>query len=538
VGLCYGRMTPYIRTRIEGLTIERYRSIKELRLDLREKPDIVALYGPNGSGKSNILQAIRLALNVAKTATSFPSSAATAVAIARTTASTDWGMRGDDFRHRDLEEIRIGLDIALGRRVSERFGVAATRLQLLVIIAARPDGQLAYWFDQALVDGRIPLGFADDPRSQQANATLTNAQQELDRTAALIAAHLRENETLAASARPLAPPPPPLPPGASVAARQRHGVETKAHLQAIAGVQAATKARAKSLATLEQQQENLKRRVSDAQGLIRDALVARHVRAALGRLIQVSEAYRVPGDANDPQLRLYDALLSEDSKTYEAAQRLGARLAEAGLFGEKERVFLRPSLSKAFDEKQVRVQHPHHGELPLRNLGTGEQQLILMLGQRVITPFPIALLEEPEAHLHPRLMATLSRVLRATTEERETAPDVDQLFLATHHRHFALAAEFLDVSLADGDTSIRWRRRDEVADHAWEPGPYWLTLSELVESGMVPRDAVVGERDDGTPVHAQEVLDSLREDPPTLALEFAHQAARAFVASLVKEAGT
>ncbi len=255
----------------------------------------------------------------------------------------------------------------------------------------------------------------------------------------------------------------------------------------------------------------------------------------VARLLQSSAAYRMPGSSEDPQDQLYQAFLSEDPKERDAAYRLGRRLASVGLFGiEEGSVGLLPVDSRTYGEKQIRFKHPTHGEIPLRNLGSGEQQIVFMLGQRVITPYPIAHLEEPEAHLHKTLMEPFARVLRDSVLGDGGTPDVDQLWMATHHHLFAIADEFFDVSLDDkGATQVVRRKRDEAAKHFYEPSPYWDTLRGLVASGMSP-DTVVSVTAEGQPIRAKEVLESIKGDR-RLANAFVESATRAFVLSLAEE---
>lgn len=258
-------------------------------------------------------------------------------------------------------------------------------------------------------------------------------------------------------------------------------------------------------------------------------------RALFARLVQASDAYRVPGAKDDPQSLLYDAFLSEDPREREAARRFGRRLARAGLFGGKnDEVPLIPVDSRTYNEKQIRFRHPTHGELSLRNLGSGEQQLVLLLAQRVITPFPITHIEEPEAHLHVTLMEKLAPILRESVLGNDGPPDVDQLWMATHHHKFALVDEFFDVSLDErGSTSIVRRKRDEAIKHFYEPSPYWDTLRGLVESGL-NAETVVSVDDQGNPVTAQQILDSIHGDR-RLADQFVKAATDAFVLSLAKD---
>jgi hypothetical protein len=100
---------------------------------------------------------------------------------------------------------------------------------------------------------------------------------------------------------------------------------------------------------------------------------------------------------------------------------------------------------------------------PLGNLGSGEQQVVYMLAQRVITPFPIAHVEEPQAHLHTSLMEPFARVLHESVTGDGGTPDVDQLWIATHHHHFALALQYFDVQLVNGATTVTRRPREDRA---------------------------------------------------------------------------
>ncbi|MBK8255362.1 MAG: AAA family ATPase [Polyangiaceae bacterium] len=268
-----------------------------------------------------------------------------------------------------------------------------------------------------------------------------------------------------------------------------------------------------------------------------DILRARLIRSAVfSKLIQLSDAYRVPGGTADPQSALYDAFLSEDAAQRAAARRLQTRLASAGLFGSRSlEVLLIPVNSQTYNEKQIRFKHPTHGEIPLRNLGSGEQQLVMMLGQQVITPYPIAQVEEPEAHLHTSLMEPLANLLtQSVGDHSENSPDVDQLWIATHHHRFAIAPEFFDVSLTStGSTQVERKPRDMAVTHFYEPSPYWDTLRQLVEGGLSP-ETVVSLDPDNQPVTARQILESVQGDR-RLANEFVKAATRAFVLSLTKE---
>ncbi len=131
-------------------------------------------------------------------------------------------------------------------------------------------------------------------------------------------------------------------------------------------------------------------------------------------------------------------------------------------------------------------------------------------------------------------IATLSALLLESVLGEDGAPDVDQLWMATHHHYFAVTDEFFDVSLdKQGQTLVRRRPRDEAAGHFYEPSPYWDTLRGLVKSGMSP-DTTVSIDAQGQPIRAKDVLDSLKGDR-RLADEFVEAATKAFVLSLAED---
>jgi len=255
----------------------------------------------------------------------------------------------------------------------------------------------------------------------------------------------------------------------------------------------------------------------------------------LPRLLQVSPAYRVPGGTDDIEAELFRAHLSGDRYKREAVRRLGRRLASAGLFGAgPELVALLPVDDERYGERRILLTHPLHGDLPLRNLGSGEQQIVYMLAQRAITPSPIAHIEEPEAHLHASLMEPFARILHDSVAPASGTPDVDQLWIATHHHLFAIAPEFFDVSLdATGATQLETRPRDEAIKHFYEPHPYWETLRTLVEDKRLDEETILVEDDSG-PIRAKDVLSSMNGDR-LVANRYVAAATRALVLSLAQE---
>jgi hypothetical protein len=365
-----------------------------------------------------------------------------ALSMSFTDADKRLALRPDDFRFGDLPEIRVGLEIELGDRAMEIIlppvGRPLRQLTLLGVFQLAGEGAIRFWFEKANVDDVLELGPPSDPAKRSLRTALETTRTNLAAVQTQRDSHEQQLAVLEAQ------------PSTAQALNQRNAFR------------AAIKGSTQQIKNFEDQLRKQEKEVGD------DAFLADRVQHALiPRILQVSAAYRVPGGLEDPEEALYRAFLSEDRREREAAVRLSRRLASAGLFGQREAgVALLPVDSRTYGERQVRFKHPTHGELSLRNLGTGEQQVVLMLAQRVITPYPIAHLEEPEAHLHKGLMEPLARVLRDSVLGNGESPNVDQLWLATHHPLFALADSFEDVSLDEtGATRVIRRHRNEADVH-------------------------------------------------------------------------
>jgi uncharacterized protein (DUF433 family) len=197
-------------------------------------------------------------------------------------------------------------------------------------------------------------------------------------------------------------------------------------------------------------------------------------------LLRLSEAYRrisrePVGDAEEfdvdvaslsapeqIQRRLY--LLATSSDTRERAV---PRLL-SGLLGKVmgTPIELSATRNHEFREYESQLTRGSVEGIPLTSLGTGEQQLLILLLDMFIASTPIVQMEEPEAHLHKELMLPLAEALRGAVEEHT----VDQIFIATHHHAFAIAPEYYDVAYHDahGTRAVRTNRAKALR-HFWEP---------------------------------------------------------------------
>ena len=502
-------MAEYVRTAIRRLAISGFRSIRSL--ELRDIPDLVVLHGPNGAGKSNLLLAAQLVLRAAALAGELPVYRESASRLSLAEADKSLGLRPDDFHFGAPPEIRVRLDVTLGTKAAEILAAPGESslgcLKLELVVQQTRPGELFFWFPRADIDDTISLGRDPDPERNRLRETLVSLrEQEAEHRAQM---SVLEKSLAASAAKPAV-----------------H--QTKKEIEL---ARAAMVVRRESLRRTEAQARAIEKELGS------EALLAERIRSTvLPQLLQVSPAYRVPGGVGDPEAALFHSFISEDPLQRLATQRLGRRLAKARLFGVKgDAVALLPVDSATYGEKQVRFNHPTHGELPLRNLGSGEQQVVFMLAQRVITPFPIALLEEPEAHLHTSLMEPFADVLTDSVEGEGGVPDVDQLFVATHHHHFALALEYFDVKGVDGATQVERLPRAKAARHFWEPGPIWEALRQLAKSAK--ESAVVFRDADGQPVTAGQVLESIEKDPDQkLAKQYANAMTEAMVLAMRQRA--
>lgn len=254
------------------------------------------------------------------------------------------------------------------------------------------------------------------------------------------------------------------------------------------------------------------------------------LRNTLPRIASWSDAYRVPASdlagrqTEDIEQEVFRQLTSERPGTPAAQKRLESLLGHARLFGTSAPSRIRPVTVPLLEPRsatnssnvvhslrgRVHVYHPVAEDLPLTSLGSGEQQVFLILARRVLDDAPIVVIEEPEAHLHVEMMRSLAAVLETATTGNSEEPVIDQLWLATHHHAFAIAPSFFEVEFRDGQTFVVEKNRAQAAVHFYEPGPFWDALRSLLQTGL-SRDEVIF-RYEGRPVTAGEIEDSERGD--------------------------
>ncbi len=102
------------------------------------------------------------------------------------------------------------------------------------------------------------------------------------------------------------------------------------------------------------------------------------------------------------------------------------------------------------------------GWLPLENMGTGSQQLLLILGQLLLNGSPVVAIEEPEMNLAPNIQQALHATLRRL--QRDPNCNLSQVLLSTHSSHFKDGATVFDLAVDElGATQIGRHKDDSQA---------------------------------------------------------------------------
>ena len=162
-----------------------------------------------------------------------------------------------------------------------------------------------------------------------------------------------------------------------------------------------------------------------------------------GRRLQTEfrEKKELPDVISDHNFKqaLFYAYLSSDLEQKKRLNAIKRILAEPPFaLGE-----LDIALDPATDRIDIGFVRPD-GRLPIENLGSGTQQLMLVLGQIFLNDYPIIAVEEPEMNLAPQYQEYLLAALRKLMQE--PAVKLQQLFIATHSPYFEFTENFYDVT--------------------------------------------------------------------------------------------
>ncbi len=104
------------------------------------------------------------------------------------------------------------------------------------------------------------------------------------------------------------------------------------------------------------------------------------------------------------------------------------------------------------------------GRLPIESMGSGTQQLLLMLGQIFLNDYPVIALEEPEMNLSPQYQSLLLDTLRQLMQD--PAVKLNQLFISTHSPHLEFQENFFHVFLDEhGYTQVEQATKTQHAQH-------------------------------------------------------------------------
>ncbi len=507
--------TNYRPTRVRSLYVRGYRSIRELTLD--DLPSIAVFHGENGAGKSNILRAMTLPLRWIGGAASIASTRESAARLDYASADAVLGLRRQDFNRSSPHEMQIRMEVDLGSRAQRSVGELPAGSTLVLDVIAQDVGDgICWWAQRAELDNGVSL--TDNVAMMSAGI-----RSGIDRVTAELA---------------------------QVRASLRSQREQAQNPNTTSANRAQATAQVASLEHLEKQHQlNLDAQQKQLAGasLLLDRLRSKLLRS---ELLRPSDAYRrivrekMEGSEFDVALdllsaseqiqrRLYLLATSSDKRERDVPKRLAALLAEAmrGQAMAPASLELIATRNNEFREYETQLVRDNQEGLPITSLGTGEQQLLVMLMDVLTTGSPILQIEEPEAHLHKKLMLRLAALLVRAVDEH----DVDQLFLATHHHAFAIAPRYYDVTYdEEHGTRAVLTDRAKAIRHFYEPSPLWDALRSLVSSGL--RDnAVLFHDEAGEPVRAADVLRSIEEEGP-LAKRFADEMTKTILLSMREEA--
>ncbi|HEY4722615.1 MAG TPA: AAA family ATPase, partial [Anaerolineae bacterium] len=162
-----------------------------------------------------------------------------------------------------------------------------------------------------------------------------------------------------------------------------------------------------------------------------------------------------PVEAHNLKRALFDSAYGEDLKQRERFRRLAQILTQTFGFSQLDAALgiTRP-LPRSSDEAERYARDIVIRFLPgnvrLEDMGSGVQQLLLLLGQVLFNPARLVGIEEPEMNLGPDRQGQLARLLHDLT--RTDGGVVDQVFITSHSPSFEEEPFFYDVTYTNGET--------------------------------------------------------------------------------------
>lgn len=228
-------------------------------------------------------------------------------------------------------------------------------------------------------------------------------------------------------------------------------------------------------------------------------------------------------------------LLSDASRSPDAVRRRGFRQFEEFVRGpplSRGRLSFEQDAEGGLTLLEERALGDLTVDMPVRSLGSGEQEALSILALAMVPGASVVAVEEPEAHLYWSTQRTLRAALERLCLDETTPPG--QFLVETHSHEFVFGTRYFDVSMVDGATRVERRPNPEAHRHFHEPGPVRDALRDLLRVQLRPDEPLytpAGKE----PVTAARMLDLLERGDPA-ADEFLQVAARAVLSAVAAEA--
>jgi len=175
-----------------------------------------------------------------------------------------------------------------------------------------------------------------------------------------------------------------------------------------------------------------------------------HIDAERRLLQETFQSQPLPNQITDSSLKqaLLYAYLSPQPEQKQRLEAIRKLLAEPPF----ELGLIDVALEAATNEINIGFIRPS-GRLPIENLGSGPQQLLLLLGQIFFNESPMIAIEEPEMNLSPQYQEQMLHALQELIAQPEIG--VKQLFISTHSPYLEFTENFYEVTMNEkGETIV------------------------------------------------------------------------------------